>query len=656
MIYRSEIDGLRALAIVPVVLYHAGFSLLPGGFVGVDVFLVISGFLITSILVPSIERGSFSISHFYERRARRILPVFFLVTGCCLAIGWATLPPASLKELTGSAAAATLFVSNMYFWQSVNYFSSNAEFWPLIHTWSLAVEEQFYVFFPMFLMLLLPRLGLRWTRYVLLALLALSLLMCIIGSYRSPAATFYLLPTRMWEIGLGAFLAIGGLTRPDSAVLREVLASLGAALIAVAILAYRPEIPFPGWWALLAAAGTALVILCGGETRVARALSWRPVVFIGLISYSLYLWHWPVLVYARFAYGIVELPMRVILVCLVVMFALSVLSWKYVEAPFRKSWYLTRGRIFLLSGAAAVGVLAVAAASFVTGGAPHRLTPEQSEIAASIRDFRGAADCWGRDADTGMCRLGSAEAPERVLLWGDSHASALSPALNVLLNDQGLGGVLATQGACPPLPGFLRAGDAARQRSCLAYNGKILEWLRDGQHDIAHVVITARWYSYVTGTERLGEAGESFALTRTEAAPQGDNAQIVEDILRGLVTELTAAGIGVTLLDNVPEIGWNVPVTVLFRDRLGVGPPAAPIRTDVEARSVETHRIMTAISKETGARFVSLTSDLCTPVCTVMHGGRSVYADDNHLSIFGAQNVVGPLLKVRLEGLAEAQP
>lgn len=652
MIYRAEIDGLRALAILPVVLYHAGFSFLPGGFVGVDVFFVISGFLITSILVPGIERGSFSIGHFYERRARRILPVYFLVTGCCLAVGWAALPPASLKELTDSAAAATLFVSNIHFWQSINYFSSDAEFWPLLHTWSLAVEEQFYLFFPLFLMVLLPRLGRRWTTHVVLAVITLSLAMCIVGSYRSPAATFYLLPTRMWEIGFGAWLAIGRLTRPGSAALRESLAALGAVLIAVAILAYRPEIPFPGWWALLPATGTALVILCGSDTLVARALSWRPVVFVGLISYSLYLWHWPVLVFARFAYGIVDLPLPVILVCLVLTFALAVLSWKYVEAPFRDRRKLKRGGVFAISGAAAAAVLAVATGSFVTGGAPHRLTPQQSEIAASIRDFRGAADCWGRDPASGMCRLGEEDGPATVLLWGDSHASAISPALDDVLSNHGLGGFLAAHGACAPLPGVLMAGNP----NCFNFNEKILIWLREGRHDITHVVLTARWQLNVTGTRPAGEAGDGFTLERVGDTIQRNNAQIAKESLLSLVSELKDAGIGVTLLDGVPEIVWDVPVTTLFRERLGMAVPAAPLREAVEARSAQTKRIMTAISEETGARFVSLTEELCTPVCKVMHENRSVYADDNHLSIFGARGVVGPLLKVHFAEIAKGQP
>lgn len=647
MLYRPEIDGLRALAILPVVLYHAGFAFLPGGFVGVDIFFVISGFLITSIVVDDIERGRFSIAYFYERRARRILPVFFAVAATCLVLGWITLPPDSLRELTDSAAAATLFVSNIHFWQSVNYFSSDAEFWPLLHTWSLAVEEQFYVFFPLLLMVLLPRAGRRWTTCALLMILALSLAGCIVGSFVSPAATFYLLPTRLWEIGVGAWLALGFLTpRPRSAGLREVLAGLGAGLIATAILAFPKDLPFPGWWALLPTTGTALIILCGGETRVARALSCRPVVFIGLISYSLYLWHWPVLVFARYGFGLVDLPWPVITACLFVMIALAVLSWKYIEAPFRNRRNLTRSGVFTLSAASAASVLTIAAVSLATGGAPQRLTSQEADVAASIRDFRGAADCWGRDPADGLCRLGRADRPATVLLWGDSHASAMSPALDAVLTELGIGGLLATYGGCAPFPGVLRSGGTAQRRRCLAFNNRVLAWLNQGHHEITHVVVTARWNGYVTGTRVQGEAGDDIVLFETDGQ-RGINAEIVEKSLRNTVANLTDAGISVTLLDDVPEIAWNVPVTYLFRSRIGLPAPAPPDREEVNARSAQTLEMMVAIASETEAQFISLTEDLCKPICDVMHNGRPIYADDDHLSVFGARNVVAPLLLSR---------
>jgi hypothetical protein len=394
-----------------------------------------------------------------------------------------------------------------------------------------------------------------------------------------------------------------------------------------------------------------LVIFCGGNTLVARALSWRPVVSVGLISYSLYLWHWPVLVFARFAYGIVDLPLPTILVCLVVTFTLAVLSWKYLEAPFRNRRNLTRGGVFAISGVAAAAVLAVATGSFVTGGAPHRLTPQQSEIAASIRDFRGLADCWGRGPDTGLCRLGNVDGPATVLLWGDSHASAVSPALDDLLKSHDLGGFLAAHGGCAPLPGVLMAGNS----NCLNFNEKMLTWLREGRHDITHVVLTARWQLNITGTRPAGEAGEGVTLMSPGVSAQKDNAKIAKKSLLRLVVELKEVGIGVTLLDDVPEIGWDVPVTTIFRERLGMAALTAPLRKAVDARSAQTNRIMTAISEETGARFVSLTEELCTPVCKVMHDNRSVYADDNHLSVFGARSVVGPLLKIHLAEYLKGQ-
>lgn len=652
--YRPEIDGLRAVAIIPVVLYHAGASLLPGGFVGVDVFFVISGFLITSILIKDFRGNRFSILHFYERRARRILPVFFLVVACTLLLGWLTLPPPSLEELSTSAAAATLFVSNIYFWDAVNYFSSRAEFWPLIHTWSLAVEEQFYVIFPLFLMLVLPRAGQDRTRIILLGAVVLSLALGIVGSMRSPVASFYWLPTRFWEIGLGAWLAMGGMPRPTGRRRREALAAVGTIMILTAILAYRPWIPFPGWWALLPVVGTGLVIACGGDTRVAKMLSWRPMVFVGLISYSLYLWHWPVLVYARYAFGTVKLPLPVALVCLALTIALAVMSWRYVEAPFRDRARMSRGRILSFSGAAAAVVLAVAAVGVTTDGMPQRLTERQAGIADSIRDFRGLADrCWNLSPNggeaSGLCRFGAEDAAETVLVWGDSHASALEPAWDAVLSKQGLGGVLAAHGACPPLPGIVDANAARDGLSCRDFNNRMWRWLQTGDHGIGHVILTAYWNLYITGKRMAGDAGGPVQLDYNGIRHRDSNAEAVTASLEALVSDLLDRGIAVTLVDGMPEIGWNVPVTLLFRERLGMPPPAAPSRDMVMARSALSRQTLQNIASRTSAQFVSVGDELCTPSCMTTRNGQPVYADSNHLSIFGAGDVAAPLLAERID-------
>lgn len=299
--YRPDIDGLRAVAVLAVVLFHAGISSISGGFVGVDVFFVISGFLITTIIVKEIRRGDFSLTVFYERRIRRILPAFFVVMLFSAVVAYSLLLPQDFENFGKSLVAASLSVSNLLFWRESGYFDSTAELKPLLHTWSLGVEEQFYLFFPLLLMFIARFFKQRWTLWIVLIAFS-SLLLSAWGAKHQPSATFYLLPTRAWELALGGLLAMGGVPPIHQRFWREIEALLGLGLIVWGISALTPESSFPGLNALYPCLGAALVIHAGssGPSMVGNVLSWRPLVLIGLISYSLYLWHWPLLVFAKY--------------------------------------------------------------------------------------------------------------------------------------------------------------------------------------------------------------------------------------------------------------------------------------------------------------------------------------------------------------------
>ena len=299
--YRKDIDGLRTIAVGSVCLSHAGFSGFAGGFIGVDIFFVISGFLITGILVQDAERGDFSILRFYERRARRILPALVFLIGVLFVAGYWLFPPWQYEALAKSAAATALFVSNFWFLESTGgYFGNAAEFEPLLHTWSLAVEEQFYIFFPLLIWALAGRSRATLGGVVLMSVV-LSFVASIYATTRFPEENFYLLPTRAWELGLGALLAIGPVPAIRSRVLGEVLSWAAIVMMGLSIVILDGQSPFPGLNALAPCLATALLILVGHDqtTSVHRVLSTRPFVGIGLISYSLYLWHWPPLVIAR---------------------------------------------------------------------------------------------------------------------------------------------------------------------------------------------------------------------------------------------------------------------------------------------------------------------------------------------------------------------
>ncbi|RDB44279.1 acyltransferase [Halomonas sp. DQ26W] len=350
MEYRRDIDGLRAVSVIPVILFHAGLQPFSGGFVGVDVFFVISGYLITLVIINEIEEGNFSFSRFYERRARRLLPALFFVLLCCTPLAWIWMLPNQFKEYSQALVAISFFVSNVLFWRMDGYFAPDSETNPLLHTWSLSVEEQFYIFFPV-LLLLAWRHGKVTAFYIVIILTLVSFLLSEWGWRISPSATFYLLPTRAWELGAGsicAFIIYNRKPRQEG-----LLSLLGVILILYSVFFYDNDTPFPSAYTLVPVTGAVLVVLFGSKKGIANwFLSSKYMVGVGLISYSAYLWHQPLMAFARIrseSYPDSSLMLILALTSL----GLAYFTWKYVEQPFRKrrqgNGGLTKKQIFGLS-------------------------------------------------------------------------------------------------------------------------------------------------------------------------------------------------------------------------------------------------------------------------------------------------------------------
>lgn len=372
MVYRKEIDGLRALAVIPVILFHGGFKWLSGGYIGVDIFFVISGYLITTIIIKELDAGTFTITNFYERRARRILPALFFVMLVSLPFAWLWLLPHELIDYGKSNIAVTLFSSNILFWLESDYFAATSELIPLLHTWSLAVEEQFYLFFPL-IMMLFWGFGKRWLIAIIIIIGLLSLGLTELGWRYFAEANFYLIPTRAWELMIGALVGFYLYYNKQSKGIINQLASLtGFLLIIVSIVFLDKSIPFPSLYALAPTVGTGLIILfTTPETLVYKILSFRLFVGIGLISYSAYLWHQPLFVFAR-VYSIDELSTGLIGILSLAALIMAYFSWRFVEHPFRNKQRFTRKQIFIAGFIGSLIFIAIGTALILSDGAEFR--------------------------------------------------------------------------------------------------------------------------------------------------------------------------------------------------------------------------------------------------------------------------------------------
>lgn len=608
--HRPDIDGLRALAILPVLLFHAHVPGFSGGYVGVDIFFVISGFLITGIIARDMDEGRFSIVDFYDRRFRRILPAFFVMMMAVLgAATWIYLP-SDFEGVPRSAVAASLFASNLWFFTDTGYFAGGADAKPLLHSWSLAVEEQFYVGFPLLLTLIARRAP--RARVAIVAFFAAGSLTLSIAMQRDMTGfTFYLLPARAWELLAGSLLALGAARPIASRVLRETICAVALGAIAAAVVFYNNTTPFPGLGALPPVFGAAALIHCAPGTWTGRLLSAPPSARIGLLSYSLYLWHWPLIVFVEYA---TDAPLAGLtrLVVLAASFACAYLSWRFIERPFRTRSRLQRRSVFALAGLSIAVTCALSLGMMATGGWPGRFAPAvlaRIEGRNDISPFRKTChDSFVRGAEP--CALGAAVRPSS-LLWGDSHGVELSYALSLKAREDGRAIIERTASSCPPVLGY----DAPDARCSEANQATYQAILADPA--IQRVYLAAFW------------ANGDF-----------DNPIFVAKLAR-TVALLRHAGRSVTIIGPVPPQPFDVPRRLAHLAQRGESAVAEGVmRAQVEAKTVHLRRLFEVLKRQ-GVTVIDPIAALCDATrCALETDGKPLYFDSHHLTVAGARRVV----------------
>ncbi|RWB09832.1 MAG: acyltransferase [Mesorhizobium sp.] len=607
MNYRRDIDGLRAVAVLPVVLFHFGVSAIPGGFTGVDIFFVISGYLISGSLLDDLERGQFSIGRFYWRRARRILPALTFVILLASIAAWFILLPSDLHEFSLSVIAASTFWSNIYFWKTTNYFSIDAELRPLLHTWSLSVEEQYYIFAPILLYLIYRYVSKRWLT-VLLPMAIGSFALAVIATSLAPTAGFYLLPTRIWELALGAMLMVRKPPVLASRLAADLIGLAGFALIAFGFVMISDSDPFPGYNALFPCIGTALLIYAGQDSAdrpapvATRVLRLAPLVWVGLISYSLYLVHWPINSFVHYL-SLKTVGVPTIIAMTVASFALAAFSWKYVEQPFRhKRAYTAPLPIFAFSATAIVLLCAGGLAGALGNGFPQRF-PDFSTERIRVGDWRNGI-CFNEngtrieDWNLADCTRTTGFATN-VLLWGDSFAAHYVPGLEPNAQKIQANVIQYTYAGCPPdLTYFSYARPA-----CTRFNERALSIIRDA--NIQAVILSGRWTDY--------------------QARGFDGLQKTIDRLRGMGVKVYTVGQSPEFIADVQKIAFLV-----RREHAGTTSWPMAMDPDINARVLPFTK---------GADFIDPLTYLCDSAgCSYADATTNefLYFDYGHFSSAGA--------------------
>jgi peptidoglycan/LPS O-acetylase OafA/YrhL len=637
-----------------------GMSQIGSGYAGVDVFFVISGFLIGGQIAKDRARGTFTYWNFYARRALRILPALYLVIICSTIAGWFTMLPYEYRYFGGGALSALLSVSNFWFWELIDYFNPAAALDPLVHTWSLAVEEQFYLFAPL-LFGLLWGFGRKTLFIVLMTFAFVSFIIAIMTNSDSPMSAFYLLHARAWELLVGVLAALKSDKIRSFKSIAPLLSNVGLILTIAGLTLLPDDALWPGGWTLVPVTGAMLILLFGEEKSLTRAiLKLAPLRFIGLVSYSAYLWHQPILSFLGIK-NILPADGISLLFVFAVILIVSFLSWKLVEQPFRNntlSLYFSRSALVL----AACLITVFAIGGHLTKGYPMRVPNEVHEVLKSATFPDSLHDCQlNRKQVEHMslseaCEFGEDTAPS-VAVWGDSHAASISQPLGEALGDLGLSLKQFTLSSCQPIPNLLNFGQS-RADQCAKFNSRVFSLLL-GSSEIQTIVMFATWDSYFlnSGTPNMLGVSEvdnfySYPISQSPHLPDHTRTGIISNELKKVIINLTAVGKRIILVASLPRPDVSIPN--YFARQVWNG---APLPADVgypveifELQSKSGRKILKeALSvSEVGnlVKMIDPADIFCdSSECALIKDGKLLYIDGNHLSSYGSSLLIPLILK-----------
>ena len=672
MQYRSEIDGLRALAVVPVIFFHAGYEIFSGGFIGVDIFFVLSGFLITSIIMHDIQSNCFKLSDFYERRARRILPALFIMILVCIPFAWVTMLPTQMKDFSQSIVATNLFSSNILFWKETGYFAELAEAKPLLHTWSLAVEEQYYIIFPIMLSFIwsLTKRNLVW---VLISLAVFSLFLSEWASHNYPESNFYLAPTRAWELLIGSVLGLTNIKHGTKN--SDFLSVLGLASIIFSVITFDSSTRTPSMITCIPVFGTALIILFAGKkTYAAKLLSNKIFVGIGLISYSAYLWHQPIFAFMILK-GISFNNSITLMVIFPVIGILSYLSWRLVETPFRNKKIISRYALIVTSLGFSIFFIFFGIAGHITEGYKFRYSKEimsnwvsgtlSQDYELSTFSHAEAFSIIGIDPSSRWSSARVLRSSENipsgyVLILGDSHAGHLGKGFaKVLVNERNKEVHILNSTGCKPLINHYMVWDLSRrselpiQKAC---RDQVIAWeqfLRNNKEKYELVILSARWNEMVNN-ENYGNTKitERSLLSRHDELNQVRQFSLIDriDKLRSgfldtekFFTELNLKGYLLTQ-PPVQIKDLRLGKSLEYFDRARPGRVIAKERHENLIKAL----VGANLTNSTVIRVLDSFSYFCPDkgsFCLNRDGNVGLYVDTNHLSPAGSERLGKIFLK-----------